>query len=45
MHPNRDLFVFDNETNPKDFPIQEVYATAHGPAVDNEVEHQAKDPD
>jgi TPR repeat protein len=45
MHPNRDLFVFGNETNTTYFPIQEVYATAHAPAVDNEVEHQANEPD
>ncbi len=31
MHPNHDLFVFKNELNPKYFPIQEVYATAHAP--------------
>jgi hypothetical protein len=45
IHPNRDLFVFGNETTTKYFPIQEVYATAHAPAVDNEVEHQANEPD
>jgi len=45
MHPNRDLFVFGNETTTKYFPIQEVYATVHAPAVDNEAEYQTKDPD
>src|SRR5579859_1587905 len=30
-HPNRDLFVYTNEMNPKYFPIQEVYATPHTP--------------
>jgi TPR repeat protein len=44
LHPNRDLFVFANELNAKYFPIQEVYATAHAPAVDNEVEDQAQEP-
>jgi uncharacterized protein len=31
IHPNRDLFVYANEMNPKCFPIQEVYATPHTP--------------
>jgi uncharacterized protein len=31
IHPNRDLFVYTNEMNPKYFPIQEVYATPHTP--------------
>jgi uncharacterized protein len=31
IHPNRDLFVYANEMNPKYFPIQEVYATPHTP--------------
>jgi uncharacterized protein len=44
LHPNHDLFVFTNEMNPEYFPIQEVYATAHAPAVDNEVENQAEEP-
>jgi TPR repeat protein len=44
MHPNRDLFAFANEMNARYFPIQEVYATAHAPAVDNEVENQAEGP-
>jgi TPR repeat protein len=43
-HPSHDLFVFADEMNPKYFPIQEVYATAHAPAVDNEVENQAEEP-
>jgi TPR repeat protein len=42
LHPNRDLFVSANGMNAKYFPIQEVYATAHAPAVDNEVENQAE---
>jgi TPR repeat protein len=45
MHPNHDLFVFANEMNPKYFPIQEVYATAHTPSVDQEVGHQTEEPD
>jgi TPR repeat protein len=43
MHPNRDLFAFANEMNARYFPIQEVYAT-QAPAVDNEVENQAEEP-
>jgi TPR repeat protein len=39
-HPDRDLFAFANEMNAKYFPIQEVYA----PAVGNEVESQAEEP-
>jgi uncharacterized protein len=31
IHPNRDLFVYANEMNPKYFPIQEVYAVPHTP--------------
>jgi TPR repeat protein len=31
IHPNRDLFVYVNEMNPKYFPIQEVYATPNTP--------------
>ena len=41
MHPDRELFAFANEMNAKYFPIQEVYA----PAVGNEVESQAEEPD
>jgi TPR repeat protein len=44
MHPDRDLFAFANEMNARYFPIQEVYATAHAPAVANEVENQAEAP-
>jgi TPR repeat protein len=44
-HPNQDLFIYQNELNPKYFPIQEVYATAHAPSVDKEVGNQAKQPD
>ena len=44
MHPNHDLFVYGNELNPKYFPIQEVYATAHAPTVDNEVGNQTEQP-
>jgi TPR repeat protein len=44
-HPNHDLFVFANEMNPKYFPIREVYAAAHPPTLDKEVEHQAAEPD
>jgi TPR repeat protein len=34
LHPNHDVFVFKNELNPKYFPIQEVYATAQTPSID-----------
>jgi TPR repeat protein len=34
MHPNHDVFVYKNELNPKYFPIQEVYATAQAPNVE-----------
>jgi uncharacterized protein len=44
MHPNRDLFAFTNEMNPKYFPIQEVYAVAQAPAMDHEVGNQTKAP-
>jgi TPR repeat protein len=44
-HPNHDLFIYQNELNPKYFPIQEVYATAHAPSVDKEVGNQTKQPD
>jgi hypothetical protein len=44
MHPHHDLFVFGNELNPKYFPIQEVYATAHAPSVDSEVGNQTERP-
>jgi hypothetical protein len=44
MHPNHDVFVFGNELNPRYFPIQEVYATAHGPTVDNEAGNQTEQP-
>jgi TPR repeat protein len=44
VHPHHDLFVFGNELNPKYFPIQEVYATAHAPAVDSEVGNQSERP-
>jgi TPR repeat protein len=44
MYPNRDLFAFANEMNARYFPIQEVYATAHAPAVANEVENQSEAP-
>jgi TPR repeat protein len=44
VHPNHDLFVFTNQMNPKYFPIQEVYATAQAPAMDNEVRNQTKAP-
>jgi TPR repeat protein len=44
MHPHHDLFVYGNELNPKYFPIQEVYATAHATAVDNEVGNQTERP-
>lgn len=45
QHPNRDLFIFANEMNASYFPIQEVYATAHAPAVDKEVGSQSEEPD
>ena len=44
-HPNHDLFVYQNGLNPKYFPIQEVYATAHTPSVDKEVGNQTRQPD
>jgi TPR repeat protein len=44
LHPNHDLFIFTNQMNPKYFPIQEVYATAQAPAMDNEVGNQTKAP-
>ena len=44
MHPHHDLFVWGNEQTPKYFPIQEVYATAHTPIVDNEVGNQTEQP-
>jgi uncharacterized protein len=44
-HPNHDLFVYQTELNPKYFPIQEVYATAHAPSADKEVGNQTKQPD
>ena len=34
-HPNRDLFVYSGEMNPKYFPIQEVYATPHTPKAED----------
>jgi TPR repeat protein len=40
MHPNHDLFVFKNEINPKYFPIQEVYATAQAPKVEEKAGQQ-----
>jgi TPR repeat protein len=44
MHSHHDLFVLRNERNSKYFPIQEVYATAHVPAMDNEVAKQTERP-
>ncbi len=43
-HPDHDLFAFANEMNAKYFPILEVYAIAHAPAVDNEEQSQAEKP-
>ena len=43
-HPDHDLFAFANEMNSKYFPILEVYAITHAPAVGNEVESQAEKP-
>jgi TPR repeat protein len=43
IHPNRDLFVYTNEMNPKYFPIQEVYATPHTPKA--EVGDQTEQPE
>jgi uncharacterized protein len=34
VHPNHDVFAFKDEINPKYFPIQEVYATAQAPNVE-----------
>jgi TPR repeat protein len=34
VHPNHDVFAFKEELNPKYFPIQEVYATAQAPDVE-----------
>jgi TPR repeat protein len=42
MHPNHDLFVFKNELNPKYFPIQEVYATAQAPNVEEKAGQQTE---
>ncbi len=44
LHPNHDLFVFTHEMNSTYFPIQEVYATAQAPMMDNEVTNQTKAP-
>jgi uncharacterized protein len=35
IHPNRDLFVYADEMNPKYFPIQEVYAVPHTPKAED----------
>lgn len=43
-HPAHDLFAFANAMNAKYFPILEVYAIAHAPAVDNEEQSQAEKP-
>ena len=43
-HPDHDLFAFANEMNAKYFPILEVHAIAHAPAVDNEEQSQAEKP-
>jgi TPR repeat protein len=40
VHPNRDLFLYKNELNPKYFPIQEVYATAQAPKVEEKAGQQ-----
>jgi uncharacterized protein len=40
MHPNHDVFVYKNELNPKYFPIQEVYATAQAPNVEEKAGQQ-----
>jgi TPR repeat protein len=40
MHPNHDLFVLKNELDPKYFPIQEVYATAQAPNVEEKAGQQ-----
>jgi uncharacterized protein len=34
MHPNHDVFVFTNGVDPKYFPMQEVYATAEAPNLE-----------
>jgi TPR repeat protein len=34
VHPNRDVFAYKNEIDPKCFPILEVYATAQDPNVE-----------
>jgi TPR repeat protein len=44
-HPEHDLFVFAGQMSSGYFPIQEVYATAHAPAVDNRVGNEAEAPD
>jgi hypothetical protein len=43
-HPDHDLFAFANAMNAKYFPILEVYAISHPPAVDNEEQSQAEKP-
>jgi TPR repeat protein len=42
MHPNHDVFVYKNELNPKYFPIQEVYATAQAPNVEEKAGQQTE---
>jgi uncharacterized protein len=42
IHPNRDVFVYGNEMNPKYFPIQEVYAVPNAPKP--EVGNQTEQP-
>jgi hypothetical protein len=44
MHPNHDVFVYKNELNPKYFPIQEVYATAQAPNVEEKAGQQPEQP-
>jgi TPR repeat protein len=41
-HPHRDVFAFKNELNPRYFPIQEVYATAQAPNVEEKAGQQTE---
>jgi hypothetical protein len=42
IHPNHDVFAFKNEINTKYFPIQEVYATAQAPNVEEKAGQQTE---
>jgi TPR repeat protein len=42
IHPNHDVFAFKDEINPKYFPLQEVYATAQAPNVEEKAGQQTE---